>query len=1059
MEKRKTNRKMKKYFVLILALFVCVGSGSLSAQKNKKAKKELATSGFDEGLYDAVQWRNLGPFRGGRSGAVTGVSGKPNLFYFGATGGGVWRTKDGGRNWKNISDGFFGGSVGSIAVSESDPNVIYVGGGEVTVRGNVSHGYGVWKSVDAGKSWTSLGLEKTRHIGRIKIHPTNPDIVYAAAMGNLYKPNPERGVYKSTDGGETWKKMLFVNNEVGAIDLCFDPNNPRIMFASTWRIQRTPYSLSSGGDGSALWHSTDGGENWTNISENKGLPKGTLGIIGVTVSPANSERVWAIIEAAEGGVFRSDDGGLTWQKTNDERKLRQRAWYYTRIYADTQDEDKVYVMNVRYHQSKDGGKTFSAFGTPHSDHHDLWIAPEDNNRIIVGDDGGAQISYDGSETWTTYYNQPTAQFYRVTTDDHFPFRIYAAQQDNSTIRMVHRSSGSSIGDRDWEPTAGCECGHIAIDPRDNDIVYGGCYDGFLGRLNHRTKQRQTISVWPDNPMGHGAEGMRYRFQWNFPIFVSTHVDNKLYAASNHLHVSEDQGRSWKVISPDLTRNDSTKLVSSGGPITQDNTSVEYYCTIFAALESPRVKDLLWAGSDDGLLHVSKDGGENWNKVTPTNLPKWAMINSIEADPFHDGGLYVAATSYKSGDFTPYLFHTKDYGITWKRIDRGIDREHFTRVIRADPTREGLLYAGTETGAYISFNNGSSWQPLQLNLPIVPITDMVVKENKLVVSTQGRSIWMIDDLSPFRQLDKTVAKASMHLYAPADTYRMDGRQAKDPGNAGTNHPSGVMTYFYLQEDPDSTEVALSYFDSEGELIRKFSTIEKEKKDKLTVKQGANYFNWDMLYPEGEKFDKMILWWATLAGPKAIPGQYTVQLKVGTDSLNVPFNILNDPRSESSAADLQAQFIFIKEVAEKVNEAHKTIKEIRTVRKQFDHYRERLKDQEAYEDLIQLANDIDSTMTLVEETLYQTKNRSGQDPLNFPIRLTNKLAHLNSLMRGGNEAPTAQSIAVKEEMTGKINAALEKYRQIRETEIPKFNALMREQSVDAIILDEEKEEEEQ
>ena len=1047
----------KIYLSLFLAVCFLVSNGDLLAQKkkNRKSKTTIQQSEPSQEVIDAVEWRNVGPFRGGRSASVVGVAGKPNLYYFGATGGGVWRTQDGGRTWQNISDGYFGGSVGSIAVSESDPNVIYVGLGEVTVRGNVSHGYGVWKSVDAGKTWVSLGLAKTRHIPRVRIHPTNPDIVYVAAMGNLYTSNSERGVYKSMDGGKTWNKTLYVSDEAGAVDLCFDPNNPRIMFASTWKIRRTPYDLSSGGEGSALWYSTDAGETWEDISSNKGLPEGTLGIIGVTVSPVNSDRVWTIIEAAEGGVFRSDDGGKTWNKTNDERKLRQRAWYYSRIYADSQDEDRVYVMNVRYHQSKDGGKSFEAFGTPHGDHHDLWIAPEDNNRIIVADDGGAQVSYDGSETWTTYYNQPTAQFYRVTTDDHFPFRIYAAQQDNSTVRILHRTEGGSIGDRDWEPTAGCECGHIAIDPTDNDIVYGGCYDGFLGRLNHETKQRQTISVWPDNPMGHGAEGMRYRFQWNFPIFFSPHQNDKLYAASNHLHVSYDQGRSWEIISPDLTRNDSTKLVSSGGPITQDNTSVEYYCTIFAALESPRVKDLIWAGSDDGLLHITKDGGKNWNKVTPTNMPKWAMINSIEADPFNDGGLYVAATLYKSGDFTPYLYHTKDYGTTWRRIDQGIDREHFTRVVRADPEREGLLYAGTEFGAYVSYNNGSSWQPIQLNLPIVPITDMTVKDNKLIAATQGRSIWMIDDLGPIRQMDKAIARADMHLFTPADTYRMEGGQSQNPGNAGMNHPNGVMTYFYLKEDPDTTAVTLSYHDSEGTLIREFSTKAEEKKDQLEVEQGANYFNWDMLYPEGEKFDKMILWWATLAGPKAIPGQYSVKLSMGDKTLEQTFNVINDPRSESTDADMQAQFAFVKEVTDKVTEAHKTIKEIRGVRKQLNHYRDRLKGQDGYEDIIELANDIDSTMTIVEEELYQTKNRSRQDPLNFPIRLTNKLAHLNSLMRAGNEAPTQQAIGVKNEISSLIDKQLQDFKVILDNDIPKFNEMMRKRAVDAIILKDEEE----
>ncbi|MFK7808654.1 MAG: WD40/YVTN/BNR-like repeat-containing protein [Saprospiraceae bacterium] len=1039
------QKKIVKYVLLTLIILPL----ALFAQKNKEKESQKFT--YPEALYDAIQYRPIGPYRGGRSCAVAGVPNKPNLYYFGATGGGVWRTKDGGRHWNNISDGFFGGSVGALAVSESDPNVIYVGGGEVTVRGNVSSGYGLWKSVDAGKTWTASGLEKSRHIARIRVHPKDHNIVYTAAMGNLYKPNEERGIFKSTDGGKTWKKVLFVNDEVGAVDLCFDPNNPRILFASTWRIKRTPYSLSSGGDGSALWYSTDAGETWENISENKGLPKGTLGIIGVTVSPVNSDRVWAIIEAEEGGVFRSDDGGKTWAKTNDERKLRQRAWYYSRIYADTQDEDKVYVMNVRYHQSKDGGKSFKSFGTPHGDHHDLWIAPEDNSRIVVADDGGAQITYDGSETWTTYYNQPTAQFYRVTTDNHFPFRIYAAQQDNSTIRLQHRSSGGSLNEAHWESTAGCECGHIAIDPTNDEIVYGGCYDGYLGRKNHGTDQSQTISVWPDNPMGHGAEGMRYRFNWNFPVFFSPHQNNKLYTASNHLHVSYDQGKSWEIISPDLTRNDSSKLVSSGGPITKDNTSVEYYCTIFAAVESPRVRDIIWTGSDDGLIHLTRDGGKNWENVTPKKLPEWAQINSIEADPFNDGGLYVTATKYKLGDFTPYLFYTNDFGKSWRRIDKGIDREHFTRVVRADPVRKNMLYAGTETGMYLSFNNGEDWQPFQLNLPIVPITDLTIKENKLIVATQGRSLWMIDDLSPLRQLNEEISNKSFHLYKPAPTYRMDGYQAKKTNNAGKNHPAGVMSYFYLKDDPDTTTVSLSFHDSDGKLIRSFSTKAKEKKEKLKVKKGANYFTWNMQYEDLEKFEGMILWWASMDGPKAVPGDYQAKLKLGDEETTVPFTILKDPRSESTQADLQAQFDFVQSVGTKVSEAHESIKNIRKVRKQLDHYRERLKDKEDYKDLIEMADQIDSTMTLVEEALYQTKNKSAQDPLNFPIRLTNKLAHLNSLTRGGNYPPTAQAIAVKNELTGLIDQELEKLQVILNQDIPKFNQLMREKQVDAIILE--------
>ena len=511
---------------------------------------------FDASTYGALEYRLVGPFRGGRSAAVTGVPNQPNLFYFGATGGGVWKTADGGRSWQNISDGYFGGSIGAITVSQSDPNVIYVGGGEKTIRGNVSSGYGIWKSVDAGKSWQSMGLPLSRHVPRIAIHPNNPDIVFAAVLGDVYKPTADRGLYKSTDGGKNWRKVLFANEQAGVVDLMMDPSNPRILYASTWRIQRTPYSLSSGGDGSALWKSTDSGQTWTEISTNKGFPSDTLGIIGVTVSPVNNQRVWAMVENKDkGGLYRSEDGGDTWSQVNSDRSLRQRAWYYTRLYADTQDVNTVYVLNVRYHKSTDGGKTFEANNAPHGDHHDLWIAPEDPQRMIIGDDGGAQITYDGGETWSTYHNQPTAQFYRVTTDNHFPYRIYAAQQDNSTVRIAHRTDGYSIGEDDWESTAGGESAHIAVDPEDNDIVYGGSYDGFLTRINHRKGTARAINVWPDNPMGAGAEAMKYRFQWNFPIVFSKHNPNRLYTFSQNVHVTENEGQSWDIVSPDLTRND------------------------------------------------------------------------------------------------------------------------------------------------------------------------------------------------------------------------------------------------------------------------------------------------------------------------------------------------------------------------------------------------------------------------------------------------------------------------------------------------------------------------
>ncbi|CAN0478325.1 unnamed protein product, partial [Laminaria digitata] len=714
---------------------------------------------------------------------------------------GVWKTTDGGQSWENISDGYFGGSIGAIAVSEWDNNVIYAGGGEKTVRGNVSHGYGMWKSEDAGKTWKDIGLDKSYHISRVRIHPKNPDLVYAAVMGNLYRDTEERGVYRSKDGGETWERILFANAGAGAVDLILDPSNPRIMYASTWKIRRTPYSLESGGEGSALWKSTDSGDTWTELTTKEGMPEGTLGIIGVTVSPANPNRVWAIIENEDGGVFRSEDGGETWALINTDRNLRQRAWYYSRIYADPQNEDKVYVANVQFWRSKDGGKTYESIRTPHGDHHDLWIAPENTDRMIVGDDGGAQVSFSGGVDWSTYHNQPTSQFYRVTTDNHFPYRILGAQQDNSTVRILSRSNGGSITESDWTSTAGGESGFLAPHPDNPDIVYGGSYGGYLQRYNHATSESRTINVWPDNPMGAGAEDMRIRFQWNFPIFFSPHDNNVVYTTGNQVFKTTNEGQSWEAISPDLTRNDPETLGSSGGPITKDNTGVEYYATIFAALESIHEPGVFWAGSDDGLLHVTRDGGANWENVTPPKnmMPEWILINSIEIDPFNPGGLYVAATMYKHGDFAPYLYKTENYGKSWKKITEGIEAEHFTRVIRADPNREGLLYAGTETGLYISFNDGESWESFQLNLPVVPITDLTIKDNDLIVATQGRSFWVLDDLTLLHQLNDEIAESDLWLYAPRSTYRLRGRGGSAPTGAGENPPNGVVLRYKLKEE--------------------------------------------------------------------------------------------------------------------------------------------------------------------------------------------------------------------------------------------------------------------
>ncbi len=1044
---------MNKLILQMSIVMLCflIAPHQIQSQKNKR--KKTTTQSYPEELYGALEYRLIGPFRGGRSAAVTGVPGKPNLYYFGATGGGIWKTEDGGRTWENISDGFFGGSIGAITVAQSDHNVLYAGGGEKTVRGNVSSGYGIWKSVDAGKTWKPSGLEKSRHIPRIAVHPKDYNTVYAAVMGNIYKPTKERGIYKSTDGGKTWRQVLFVNDQAGAVDLLLDPTNPRILYASTWRVQRTPYSLSSGGEGSALWKSTDSGETWTEISKNEGFPQGTLGIIGVTVSPVNPDRVWAIVEHKDkGGLYRSDDAGKTWHYVNSERKLRQRAWYYTRVYADTQDEDIVYVLNVNYHKSTDGGKTFSAHNAPHGDHHDLWIAPENPNRMIIGDDGGAQVTYDGGETWSTYHNQPTSQFYRVTTDNAHPYRIYAAQQDNSTVRIKHRSDGWTIDEDDWESTAGGESAHIAVDPTDNDIVYGGSYGGFLTRVNHKTGTVRAINVWPDNPMGHGAEGMKYRFQWNFPIIFSKHNPKKLYTFSNHVHVTTNEGQSWELISPDLTRNDPEKLKSSGGPITQDNTGVEYYCTIFAANESPLQEGLLWVGSDDGLIHVTKDGGKTWDNVTPKNLPEWSMINSIEPSAFDAGTCYVAATRYKLGDFTPYLYKTTDYGKTWQKITNGIEAEHFTRVVREDPKRKGLLYAGTETGMYISFDDGANWQKFQLNLPIVPITDLAVKDNNLIVATQGRSLWIIDDLTVLHQLNDELKSKDAILYQPKDSYRTKGGGGFKSKTAGTNHPNGVITYFYLKNfDKEKDTVSLTFLEKDGDTIKTFST--HHKKNKLKVKKGGNHFVWDTRYDGAEKLPGMILWWANLNGAKAVPGDYTVALTVNGETQKQPFKIIPDPRAEASVADMQKQFEFVASINATIDKAHKSIKTIRNINKQLEGFAKQYKDDARVKPLIEKANKLKEQLSEIEKALYQTKNRSNQDPLNFPIKLTNKLGHLNSLVTIDDFPPTDQDIAVKNELTKKIEAQLNTFNKLLSDEVKAFNKEFNNLNLDYLFVEEE------
>jgi photosystem II stability/assembly factor-like uncharacterized protein len=1010
---------------------------------------------WDESDLEGLKWREVGPYRGGRSAAVTGIPQERETFYFGSAGGGVWKTTNGGGKWSNISDGFFGGSIGAVAVSSWDPNVIYVGTGEKTVRGNVSVGDGVWKSTDAGRTWSHTGLKDSQRIPRIRIHPQNPDVVYVAAMGSLFGANEERGVFRSTDGGKNWQKVLYVNAGAGVVDLVMDPTNPRILYASTWRVIRTPYSLESGGEGSKIWKTTDGGDSWQSISENEGMPKPPLGISGISVSGSNPDNLYAIIEADEGGVFRSTDAGKTWKRVNQERKLRQRAWYYTRIQADPVDEDVVYVTNVEFHRSKDGGKTFEKVSTPHGDNHDLWIDPNDRERMIEANDGGANISYDGGENWSVQSNQPTAQMYRVSTDNAFPYRLLGGQQDNSALRIRSRSAFSdAIGTRDWEPTAGGESGHVVARPDNPDVVYGGSYGGYLIRYDHGNGDTRAINVWPDDPMGWGAADLKYRFNWNFPILISPHDPDTLYAAANVLFKTTDEGQTWQAISPDLTCNIKEKQGPSGGPITKDNTSVEYYGTIFAVAESPLQAGVIWTGSDDGLLHISRDGGQNWEDVTPkgrnTGLPTEIQINSIEAHPFEAGGLYLAATGYKSNDFRPYLFKTTDYGKSWEKITDGIPSDHFARVIRADRQQRGLLFAGTESGIYMSKDDGKNWQGTQLNLPVVPVTDLALKDGNLVAATQGRGYWILDDVTVLRQADEAVFKKAQHLFTPAPAWRLRNGADDEAENKGKNPPAGVPLYYWLSEElPADSDISLEIKDSDGVVIRTFTAKPADdKKDEdplpgdddrqLETGAGLNMFAWDMRYASVERFKDLVLWNDSLKGMKAIPGIYQATLSLGGEQQTVSFEVLADPRLDVSAADYQAQYDFITGINLKLTETHRAITRIREARAQLDGIEKRVEDDKRFDGLLESATGLKAKLSSIEEMLYQTKMESPQDPLNFPIRLNDKLAGVMALAGFGDHAPSASALAVRDELVAAIDTQLDRLEELLGNDLAAFNS---------------------
>ena len=1072
------------------------GSVNPRTSKNQSTRQPA----IDPALLKSLEWRCIGPYRGGRVVAVAGDPLHSQVFYFGSTGGGVWKTTDGGIIWENVSDGYFKrASVGALAVAPSDPNVIYVGMGEATIRSNVSHGDGVYRSTDAGKTWTHLGLADTRNIAKVRIHPQNPDLAYVAALGHAHGPNPERGVYRTTDGGKTWERILFRSEKAGAIDLSMDPNNPRILYAAMWEAHRKPYTLVSGGEECGLFKSTDGGDTWTEITRNPGLPTSMLGKIGVVVSPAKPDRVWAIIDAEDGAIFRSDDGGAHWERLCEDRNIRARPWYYMHIIAHPQDPETLWALNVQAWKTIDGGRTFFEVQIPHGDHHDLWIDPNNPDRMVAGHDGGTCVSFNAGASWSSIYNQPTAEFYHVTTDNQFPYRVYGAQQDNSTISVPSRSHVAGITNAETYEVGGGESGYIAVRPDDPNIVYAGSYQGYLSRYDHRTFQERNITVWPEAATGWGAKDQKYRFQWTSPTLLSPHDPDVLYTTGNYVFRSTDEGNSWEIISPDLTRNDVSRMEASGGPPTKDNTGAEYYCTIFAFAESPLTRGLFWAGSDDGLVHISRDNGESWQNVTPAELPEWSLISIIEPSPHDPATAYLAANRYKWDDFSPYLFKTHDYGATWTKINTGIAGNDFTRAIREDPTRRGLLFAGTETGIHVSFDDGAHWQSLQLNLPAVPIHDLVIKDTDLVLATHGRSFWILDDITPLRQASEEIKQLPLYLFKPRTTVRfmvsygysraalsgnfyrdvdnttIVARREERPGNvaverplnAGQNPPPGLIVYYYLAQKPEG-EVKLSFLDAQGNEIKSFTSEaerkqapehsvdptdeeeEEEKKEPRVLKEAGMYrFVWNMRYPDPSKVEGYVASEGVMSGPRVSPGVYQVSLTAADQSLVETFEVQKDPRVSATQEDLDAQLALHLKIRDKLSETHDAINTLRNVRQQIDDWQKRTQDLPISEELTRIGKSAKEKLKAIEDELIQSKAKTRQDTLNHPAKLNGKLAGLAAVFAGAQAAPTRQAYEVFDDLSNRIDVQLQRLQEVLDTDVAAFNSLLRDHKVPAVV----------
>src|SRR6184192_3540306 len=957
----------------------------------------LAASQVDPQLFSGMKWRQVGPFRGGRVVAVSGVPGDPATWYFGAVAGGVWKSTNAGSTWQPVFDEQKIASIGAIAVADSDHNIIYVGTGEACPRGNITYGDGVYKSLDAGKTWQHLGLRDTRHIGAIVVDPRNPDVVFVAALGHAFGPNDERGIFRTGDGGKTWQRVLFRDRDSGGIDVVFDPRNPNTLFASLWQMRREPWGFSSGGAGSGLYRSNDGGFTWK-LLEDHGLPDGPLGRIGVSVSGADSNRVYAAIEAKEGGVFRSDDGGDSWMRVNSDHRFRQRAWYYSHIFADPVALDTVYVLDTGAFRSTNGGKDFELLPAPHGDHHALWIDPRDPRRLINGNDGGATISVDGGKSWTQQYNQPTAQFYHVAVDNHWPYRIYGAQQDNTTIAIASRDDEGVIGRQDWYEVGGGESGYIAPDPRDPEIVYANADSGQMTRYDHRTGNLRDVSIHPLDVSGNGAADLEYRIQWTEPVFVSLHDSKVLYTAAQFVLKSSDQGRSWRRISADLTHNDKSKQRPSGGPITLDITSVEYYDTVFALAESPLQQGLLWAGTDDGLIHVTRDDGQTWHNVTPKDMPEWSMVSIIEPSPHEADSAYAAIDRHKLDDLKPLIYRTHDSGKTWTRIVSGIPEGAYVRSVREDPQKKGLLYAGTELGVYVSFDDGGHWQPLQLNLPVAPVHDLVVKDEDLVVATHGRSFWVLDDLTPLRQVNTQSAQADVILYQPQTALRLHYPEEFDKRQpVGDNPPPGAIIDYYFKTAPKE-EVSLEILDASGKVVRRLSSKEKKEGEQppewpdrvervktIPANEGMNRFAWDLRYDDPIQIPGAFYSGNGPKGPLALPGDYQVKLTVGGKSQSAPLHLVIDPRTKGQEPALQKQFSLATQVNDRMSQLHQAVNEIRDLRSQIQNLHKRFGDDQRLKPALAAADDLDHKMSEVEQKLIQVNMKGSEANLAFPNML--------------------------------------------------------------------------